>query len=386
MNGVDGSYLKNTYREEGSGIGSGNNDRFKNGADEAKGNEEEAVTALYKKISGDGIGAVWKKISDDDDFVMVDGSEIPLAVEQEDVCNELDDFSCTLLMRMKRYTWLVDVHLENKNATALVGDKSITDLKSTIEKLKVKGKDALVKYTDLKDDRLKSLPSFELRKAKLDNELVEAEKKVCAASKAVDECKKQKKNNPAWKDRFEQLQKSRSVAEEAKAAIKKDIRDLMKEVDEKPVQKAKHNLNQINNELQEAKESLIFALEAKKRFKGCPPLRQKVLLNPICKAALDKFNKIKHMNASTHSDRYIKKIGKIESQLFDCLLSLMHLGVVRSRSYRRGENFLSNNKLQTESVALFIKEFAHSEDQKRALKASYLEFRNVVRNNPIKYT
>ena len=42
MNGVQAESFKGTYREEGSGIGSGSNYRYKNGANEAKGDEAEA--------------------------------------------------------------------------------------------------------------------------------------------------------------------------------------------------------------------------------------------------------------------------------------------------------------------------------------------------------
>lgn len=114
-------------------------------------------------------------------------------------------------------------------------------------------------------------------------------------------------------------------------------------------------------------------------------LAQNTLLRPRHIKILQKFDRLKGVDRSLHSQDYLKKLEKIESALFDFFLSLMRLGATRCESYRRGKKYLQKVANQTLGVEYLAKGIEHTEDQRISLAALSEEFREIVRNTPKKY-
>lgn len=130
----------------GSGIYREELSRFKNDSnDESKGSEDIMSRSIFKKISGDGIGAIYKKIAKtEEDFVMVERPKTVKSQSRQSVCDRLDRFRNGSLGELKRYTDLVDAFLQRKgrdNGRSCL-EKEITKEENLLSEVKSKKSEA----------------------------------------------------------------------------------------------------------------------------------------------------------------------------------------------------------------------------------------------------
>ncbi len=416
MNGVQAESFKGTYREEGSGIGSGGNYRYKNGANEAKGDEDSLVSTIYKKTLGDGIGAVYKR--EEEDFVMVDMPLKPkndVDVLKEDLdkldtkiaCFNLGGFSA-----LKRYSVAVQAYANKRDFIKAGGEAKlkakpleIKNLKKVLAELNTQYKDCGADLSELKDSLTQNRKDHEDKMKNLVKGRDETMKALRKANNDLFVYQNGNTKNPATLSRIKgEIQKAEEKSVEINKKISKAEKSHPTDIHEKAqaeFDRIKEQREEIEAQLKEAKNEL---LEMENVMKVSPHILHSQLMPKRLERAFSQFLEIKKEIKRIDTERLslgfslkvnelkdpcrklLKKIGKMESQYFDHLLPIMYLGADRQSSVMRGKLYLQGNRNQTLVVEAYMLTFSKSEDQRKLFQEVSEEFRRDIKNTPKKYT
>jgi len=177
--------------------------------------------------------------------------------------------------------------------------------------------------------------------------------------------------------------KKREAARFFNDCVRDDLNDWVD--DPMAILNARKTLNSYKAATNFLEEQLVSDLELLEKTSRPYLLSQNTLLRPQHRKVLEEFDRLKGVDRSLHSEKYFRKLEKIENALFDFFLSLMKLGATRCENYRRGKEYLENVVNQTLEVEVLAKGLERTEDQKMTLAALSEVFRDIVRDTPQKY-